>query len=295
MTLDTRLLEDLAALAAAGSLSRAAAARHVTHPAFGRRIRQLEAWAGVALVEHGRSPLRLTPAGQELLDQTQPLLATLVQTRARLKARSAPDSGIPVLRVGTGRTLARTLVADWLARLRAPLKDARVHVVTRSMAEVAALFEQGEVDLLCCYEHPALSMRLSAQRFTRLTLAQDKLVPVAQADAHGAPRHTFARGRLIDYASTLTLGRLTRDHLERSSHGLAPALVADSADAMAAFVERGLGFAWLPWSLVAPACRQGTLAIIGGRAEQIPFDVRLYRPRARLAEALEAIWATTAR
>ncbi len=295
MTLDTRLLEDLAALAAAGSLSRAAAARHVTHPAFGRRIRQLEAWAGVALVEHGRSPLRLTPAGQELLDQTQPLLATLVQTRARLKARSAPDSGIPVLRVGTGRTLARTLVADWLARLRAPLKDARVHVVTRSMAEVAALFEQGEVDLLCCYEHPALSMRLSAQRFTHLTLAQDKLVPVAQADAHGAPRHTFARGRLIDYASTLTLGRLTRDHLERSSHGLAPALVADSADAMAAFVERGLGFAWLPWSLVAPACRQGTLAIIGGRAEQIPFDVRLYRPRARLAEALEAIWATTAR
>ena len=295
MTLDTRLLEDLAALAAAGSLSRAAAARHVTHPAFGRRIRQLEAWAGVALVEHGRSPLRLTPAGQELLDQTQPLLATLVQTRARLKARSAPDSGIPVLRVGTGRTLARTLVADWLARLRAPLKDARVHVVTRSMAEVAALFEQGEVDLLCCYEHPALSMRLSAQRFTHLTLAQDKLVPVAQADAHGAPRHTFARGRLIDYASTLTLGRLTRDHLERSSHGLAPALVADSADAMAAFVERGLGFAWLPWSLVAPACRQGTLAIIGGRAEQIPFDVRLYRPRARLAEALEAVWATTAR
>lgn len=295
MTLDTRLLEDLAALAAAGSLSRAAAARHVTHPAFGRSIRQLEAWAGVALVEHGRSPLRLTPAGQELLDQTQPLLATLVQTRARLKARSAPDAGIPVLRVGTGRTLARTLVADWLARLRAPLKDARVHVVTRSMAEVAALFEQGEVDLLCCYEHPALSMRLSAQRFTHLTLAQDKLVPVAQADAHGAPRHTFARGRLIDYASTLTLGRLTRDHLERSSHGLAPALVADSADAMAAFVERGLGFAWLPWSLVAPACRKGTLAIIGGRAEQIPFDVRLYRPRARLAEALEAIWAMTAR
>jgi LysR family transcriptional regulator, hypochlorite-specific transcription factor HypT len=295
MTLDTRLLEDLAALATAGSLARAAAARHVTHPAFGRRIRQLEAWAGAALVEHGRSPLRLTPAGQELLEQTQPLLATLQQTRARLKARSAPAAGTPALRVGTGRTLARTLVADWLARLRAPLKGVRVEVVTRSMAEVAALFEQGEVDLLCCYEHPALSIRLSAQRFVHLTLAHDKLVPVTQADAHGAPRHTLAHGRLIDYASTLTLGRLTRDHLERAGHGGTPALVADSADAIAAFVERGLGFAWLPWSLVAPACRRGTLVAIGGRAEQIPFDVRLYRPKARLAEGLEAVWAITAR
>jgi LysR family transcriptional regulator, hypochlorite-specific transcription factor HypT len=295
MTLDTRLLEDLAALAAAGSLTQAAAARHVTHPAFGRRIRQLETWAGTALVEHGRSPLRLTSAGRALLEQTQPLLATLAQTQARLKAGSTPPGGAPLLRVGTGRTLARTLVADWLARLRAPLKGARVDVVTASMAEVAALFERGEVDLLCCYEHPALSMRLSPQRFVHLTLAHDMLVPVAQADAHGTPRHNFARGRLIDYASTLTLGRLTRDHLERSDIGRAPALVADSADAIAAFVERGLGFAWLPWSLVAPACRQGTLVAIGGRAEQIPFDVRLYRPKARLNAALEAIWAITAR
>ncbi|WP_241119334.1 helix-turn-helix domain-containing protein, partial [Achromobacter xylosoxidans] len=38
---DLKLLEDLIALAQSGSFVRAAEARHVTHPAFGRRIRAL--------------------------------------------------------------------------------------------------------------------------------------------------------------------------------------------------------------------------------------------------------------
>jgi DNA-binding transcriptional LysR family regulator len=293
--MDTRLLEDFAALAETGSLTRAAAARHVTHPAFGRRIRQLEAWAGTALLERGHTPLTLTAAGRELLAQAEPLLQALAQTRSRLRGQGTAGAAVPRLRVGTGRTLARTLVADWLARLRAPLKGVRVEVVTRSMADIALLFERGEVDLLCCYEHPALSIRLSAQRFRHLPLAQDRLVPVSQADAHGAPRHRLDGGRLIGYAPTLTLGQLTRDHLERSGRNGEAAIVCDSADAIQEFVARGLGLAWLPWSLVSADCRRGTLVALGGRAEQIPFEVRLYRPRARQDEALEAAWAATAR
>jgi DNA-binding transcriptional LysR family regulator len=40
---DLKLFEDLVALARERSFVRAAEARHVTHPAFGRRIRALEA------------------------------------------------------------------------------------------------------------------------------------------------------------------------------------------------------------------------------------------------------------
>jgi LysR family transcriptional regulator, hypochlorite-specific transcription factor HypT len=48
--MDLKLIEDLMALQRCGSYVRAAEERHVTHPAFGRRIRSLEAWAGVPLV-----------------------------------------------------------------------------------------------------------------------------------------------------------------------------------------------------------------------------------------------------
>ena len=44
--METGWIEDFLALVAAGGFSRAAAERGVTQPAFGRRIAQLERWAG---------------------------------------------------------------------------------------------------------------------------------------------------------------------------------------------------------------------------------------------------------
>lgn len=294
--MDLKLIDDLIALQAHRSFVRAAEARHVTHPAFGRRIRALEAWAGVALVDRRRQPVGLTAAGLALLAQAEPLAAALQQTRAQWQAQARnPLQAAPLLRVGTGRTLARTLVADWLARSRRVLKGARVELHTRTMQEIAASFERGEVDLLCCYDHPALSVKLSPQRFRFATLASDRLVPVVKAD--GGASATLERAPLIAYAPTLSLGRLLQDHLARTQPSAAErsAFVCDSADAMRELVAKGLGLAWLPWSLVAADCRQGLLKALGGRGEEVHFEVRLYRPRARQSALLEAVWAGTAR
>lgn len=295
--MDLKLIADLQALHRCGSYVQAAAERHVTHPAFGRRIRALQAWAGVPLVEAGRAPVRLTPAGLALLDTAGPLLAALERARGDWQAGAAGGPERQTLRVGTGRTLARTLVADWLARQRALVRGHRVEIVTRSMAEIALVFERGEVDLLCCYEHPALSTGLPPQRFRHLTLAMDRLLPVSRADAHGRARHALAGGSWIDYAPTLSLGHLLADHLAASPAGTRPppALVCDSADAMLELVLKGLGLAWLPASLAAGELRRGLLVALGGRGEQIPFEVRLYRQRARQPALVEAVWAASAR
>ncbi|MCK7497041.1 MAG: LysR family transcriptional regulator [Comamonadaceae bacterium] len=45
---------------------RSAQLRHVTQPAFSRRIQALEAWAGIDLVDRSSYPTRLTPAGETL-------------------------------------------------------------------------------------------------------------------------------------------------------------------------------------------------------------------------------------
>lgn len=300
--MDLKLIDDLVALNAHRSFVRAAEARHVTHPAFGRRIRALEAWAGVPLVDRSRQPVRLTEAGQALLAQAEPLASALSRARAGWQAKAHPAQlAAPVLRVGTGRTLARTLVADWLARARRNLRGARVELHTRSMQEIAELFEQGQVDLLCCYDHPALSVKLSAQRFRFLTLAGDKLVPVIKADSSSGGSSTSAaaldRAPLIAYAPSLSLGRLLQDHLARSQPAAAErtAFVCDSPDAMRELVAKGLGLAWLPWSLVAADCKLGLLKALGGRSEEVHFEVRLYRPRARQSELIETLWGASSR
>lgn len=217
---DLKLFEDLIALAQTGSFVRAAELRHVTHPAFGRRIRALETWAGAPLVERGRTPVVLTAQGEALLQAAGQVVEQVDRVREQL--RSAGRQEERILRIGTGRSLARTLVADWIARLRqrpARLLDgAQVELSTGVMQEMAALLEQGRVDLVCCYEHPALSVQLTPGRFRYMTLGIDKLVPVCQADARGRPRHALSEGGpaapLITYSGGLAMARIAGDRLE---------------------------------------------------------------------------------
>lgn len=109
-------------------------------------------------------------------------------------------------------------------------------------------------------------MLRAPQRFRFLTLAQDKLVPVARANAHSAPRHALDSAALIAHAPTWALGQLLSDYLQRSGHTQAPRMVCDSANAIHELVRFGLGFAWLPWFLAAADCKQGLLAPLGGHA-----------------------------
>ena len=62
--METKWLEDFVSLAETRSFSRSAQLRHVTQPAFSRRIQALEAWAGLDLVDRSSYPTRLTPAGE---------------------------------------------------------------------------------------------------------------------------------------------------------------------------------------------------------------------------------------
>ena len=63
--MDTKWLEDFVSLAKTRSFSRSAQLRHLTQPAFSRRLRSLQAWAGVALVDRSSYPTRLTAAGTQ--------------------------------------------------------------------------------------------------------------------------------------------------------------------------------------------------------------------------------------
>ena len=70
-------LQDFVALAQTRSFSRAAELRCVTHPAFGRRIKALEAWAGTPLIERDSGPVNLTAAGASLLENAQQMVGNL--------------------------------------------------------------------------------------------------------------------------------------------------------------------------------------------------------------------------
>ena len=73
---------DLLAFEAAArhqSVSRAAEELHLTQSAVSKQVQELERWTGTALFERVRKRLSLTPAGQELLEQTVPFAQEITE------------------------------------------------------------------------------------------------------------------------------------------------------------------------------------------------------------------------
>lgn len=287
-------LEDLLALQEAGSIVRAAQRRHVTHPAFGRRLRALEAWAGAPLIVRGAPTLQFTAEGDAMLEAAREALAALATARHRAPEADAQES----VHVATGRTLARTLLATWYARMRPIFGQRTLRVSTTAVQKGIEMLEAGDAQFLLVYYHPIVAMRLDARRFTHLRLADEALVPVSCVGPDGRPMHALSRRKAtpwLSYAGGLAMGRLVNDHL--GSHPKPPllhtAIETDSADAVHEFVLRGFGVAWLPRSMVAADCRQGRMVQVGDKSHVVPLEVRLYRSRTRLGRLAEALWQAT--
>jgi DNA-binding transcriptional LysR family regulator len=160
--MDHKWLEDFIALARERSFSRAAEQRHVTQPQFSRRIRALELWVGADLINRAGMPLALTAAGEELLPVAR---RAVDQPERHARAHPPCPHGLDWVTLATGRTLSRTAVPGWLARVKRATGDFRLRLLTGSIAEGATVLEQGGADFLLSYTHPRLPLVLDEQRF----------------------------------------------------------------------------------------------------------------------------------
>ena len=88
------------------------------------------------------------------------------------------------------------------------------------------------------------------------------------------------------------MGCLVDDYLSQNPTAprLHRRLTCESADAILAYALKGLGVAWLPWSMVQADCKAGHLAVAGDKRNEIHFEIRIYRPKRRLSPLAEQVW-----
>ena len=194
-TVQTKWLEDFVAFARFKNFTRAAEERQVTLPAFGRRIKALEAWLGVPLINRAEYPASLTGEGELFLQNAQDVLAKLYEGRACLRARSL--AGNDTLNVSTGRTLAHTFFPELLERMCRHLGTIPVRVSTGSVHDMVLQLEDGMSDLLLIYYHPLVGLRLGERQFQGVSVAQERLIPVCLPTEKGAPRYVLHCARPV--------------------------------------------------------------------------------------------------
>jgi DNA-binding transcriptional LysR family regulator len=183
--METKWLEDFVSLAETRSFSRSAQLRHVTQPAFSRRIQALEAWAGIDLVDRSAYPTRLTPAGETLHAQALEMLEALQATRNMMRSHQA--SGQDMIEFAVPHTLAFTFFPHWLMDLRQTFGAVKTRLTASNVHDAVLRLTEGGCDLLIAYHHPSQPLPLSADRYEMLDLSSETLAPYAKAGADGLP------------------------------------------------------------------------------------------------------------
>lgn len=294
--MDTKWLEDFVSLAETRSFSRSAQLRHVTQPAFSRRIQSLEAWAGTDLVDRSSYPTRLTPAGQTLYEQALETLHSLQNTRSMLRAQTAAAQD--VIEFAVPHTLAFTFFPSWLTGLRETCGPIKSRLIALNVHDAVMRLVEGSCDLLIAYHHPAQPIQLDAQRYEMLPLGQETLAPYVRPDGNGQPMFELpgAPGHplpYLAYAPGAYLGRVVDDLLRKAG---TPAQLdrlyeTDMAEGLKAMALEGHGVAFLPSSAVRRELGARRLVLAGGDYTAA-LDIRLYRQRApaRAKRAVDQFW-----
>lgn len=295
--MEAKWLEDFVALADTRSFSRAAELRHITQPAFSRRIQALEAWVGTDLVDRAVYPTRLTPAGETFRAEAIDMLARLDETRALLRGmrpalRQVIDFAVP-------HTLSFTFFPRWLSELQAgagvPTFTTRLQAF--NVHDAAMSLVQGGSDLAMVYHHARLPVQLDPRHYDMLTLGTEAVHPYARRLPDGSPEFCLdgaARPTpYLGYAPNAYLGRLTEMILSASQPRprLDQIYETDMAEALKVMVLAGHGVAFLPESTVTREVEEGRLALAGSGYTQT-MEIRLYRERAArdAKPVVDALW-----
>jgi DNA-binding transcriptional LysR family regulator len=286
------------ALTESGSFSRAAARRHITQPAFSRRIQALEQWTGAALFERGPRAVTLTAAGRRLLPWAETLRRQIDEARTDVRA----GLRVPVepIRIAATHSLSLTFFSDWIEAIGGSFSLRPVQLASESLAGCERLMSDGRAQFLLAHSHPAVPVRLAPATFRSVLVGTDALTPVA------APRIAAAINRMgreasaypfITYSEESGLGRILAQHLMTSPAAtrLEPLFTSHHAGVLKAMAVGGQGVAWLPRSLILAELDRGDLVSVSEAAPgTIALDIRLFRPAARLCDLAESFWAASA-
>ena len=218
--LDLRKLRYFVVLAEELNFGRAADRLHIAQPVLTRQIRSLEEDFDVRLFDRDSRGTVLTDAGEQLLEDSRPLLATAAALRAQLAALSEP---VRHLTVGVMPGLLATAAVASFEAANAParvtvrrvswddqldvVRDGTVDVVYARDAEgdellsVMPLLEEGRDVVLPLGHDLATQVTVTPTDLADVLLLQDvRVAPEWQAVASPRMRREAAR---IEHASTV--------------------------------------------------------------------------------------------
>ncbi|MEC9483178.1 MAG: LysR substrate-binding domain-containing protein [Halomonas sp.] len=292
MNLETKWLEDFVALANTRSFSASARQRHVTQPAFSRRIRSLEQAVGKTLVDRSTTPVGLTPEGQLFLVTARNLVEQLNECLGHLRGLSMANEALDIV---AAHSLALAFYPRWISRLQKGVGELPTRLVAMNVGDAIHVLREGNCDLMLGYHDPYATMQLDAEVFPSFSIGNAKMIPVCPPDANGEPCFPLGGSDSIPflaYTQGAFLGRSVRMMLKNDPLRLRLKTVYETAmaEGLKGMALQGVGMAWIPDFCIREELAAGRLVRAGETKWDIPLEVRLYRCSLVHKPGVERLW-----
>ena len=198
--MELRQLRHFLALAELGSFTGAAGREHIVQSGLSNSVHALESELDAELYARGSRPVRLTPAGQALVEPARRALAAAQAAREAVHDIENVVTG--QLRIGVVRSALRLVpFADYVAEFAAGHPAVDVHLLQVPALAMLGMVGAGELD---CGLVTAVPAAVAGVRL--ITLASDRLVLVSRDDhrlahASGVRLADLAGERFVDVHS----------------------------------------------------------------------------------------------
>lgn len=275
--MDTKLLEDAIVLLEERNLSAAAARRHVTQPAFSRRIRALEQWIGRPLLVRGPNRIDIAPALEQSEVYIRGLLAHLNEVRNQIHGTA---EAAPLVLVAP-HSLSHSVVPELYRQASARSPGLAIRLRTQNQEVSLSWFLRGEADILIAYELRDLPRIPFDESIARHVWRRDGLIPVVG----GSLRHNVNEERqlidpypVIQYPASSPIGALINEHELTVEARLRGAVAVETAFSVgiARMILQGIGAAWVPHSILHDEIMSGAAVILGPQYGRIALDIVLF-------------------
>lgn len=238
-----RGIEVFETLAQTGSVAQAAEAMGLSQPTVSQQMARLETAMGTALIDHGRRPMQLTPAGQLFLRRVGTALSELRHGQ----------SEVTLMDLAHLKELSLGIIDDFDDHLTPRLAT----ILADSMADCRfRMITAGSNELAQAIQAKTLHMAISAQNENAMDgiieyrLARDPFIIVTPKGAErDADNLLSGAGPLpfLHYAGEQLIARQIGVHLKQADIRLPKRFEIGSHLALMSMVARGIG-----WAITTP-------------------------------------------
>ena len=240
-----------------GTFERAAAKLNTTQSAISKRIKELEAAAGVSVFDRSQRSARLTEKGEHLLALSRDMLG--LQQRM-LELKDAQEMPVRRLRLGVTELSALT----WLPRLIASLRKSYPTVVIEPEVDMSRnLYDRLQEDLLDIIVIPEA---FADPEITSVRIAEIQNVwmasPTLVRERKAISLEELTTYTILMQGSRSGSGLYVSKWLKSEGVILPRSLSCDSMIALLGLAVAGIGVSYLPKQCFWPLIRDGKLKIV---------------------------------